>query len=189
MSRRIPSISDLNVQSEQPIKRFKTSPSSLDSSPYRNIFEQFDDVLPSPTVITNTQMKISKQFVPKGSSQHSSTTSSSTARSIMTKTKTKSNDELWSSLFRPKTRHDLVVHPKKVKELQEILERSCEIVKNNHKRPAKLILISGPSGSGKSTCLRILASSMNINIIEWETRTTSNLTTTVSDEQRGSLNN
>ncbi|CAF1665633.1 unnamed protein product [Adineta ricciae] len=137
MSRRIPSISDLNVQSEQPIKRFKTSPSSLDSSPYRNIFEQFDDVLPSPTVITNTQMKISKQFVPKGSSQHSSTTSSSTARSIMTKTKTKSNDELWSSLFRPKTRHDLVVHPKKVKELQEILERSCEIVKNNHKVRSK----------------------------------------------------
>ncbi|CAF4376978.1 unnamed protein product, partial [Rotaria sordida] len=51
-------------------------------------------------------------------------------------------------------------------------------------RPSKLILISGPSGSGKSTCLRILAASLNINIVEWETRTTTALTSTVLDEQR-----
>ena len=54
-------------------------------------------------------------------------------------------------------------------------------------RPSKLILISGPTGCGKSTCLRLLAASLNINIIEWETRTTSSLTSTALDEQRGSL--
>ncbi|UJR30726.1 hypothetical protein I4U23_018246 [Adineta vaga] len=185
MSRRIPSVSDLNIRSEQPIKRFKTSPNSLNPSSYRNIFEQFNDVPPSPTLITNIQTKSPKTFVSKLSSQsqQSSITSSSTARSIMTKTKTKQNDELWSTLFRPKTRHDLILHPKKIKELEESLERSCELVKSP-KRPSKLILMSGPSGSGKSTCLRILASSMNINIIEWETRTTSTLTATASDEQQ-----
>ena len=52
-------------------------------------------------------------------------------------------------------------------------------------RPKKLILISGPSGSGKSTCLRILAASLNIKIVEWETRTTSALTSTLLGEQRG----
>lgn len=52
-------------------------------------------------------------------------------------------------------------------------------------RPSKLILISGPSGSGKSTCVRLLAASLNINIVEWETRTTSTLTNTILDEQRG----
>jgi hypothetical protein len=131
MSRRIPSVSDLNIRSEQPIKRFKTSPTSLDSSSYRNIFEQFDDVPPSPTLLTNTQRIIPKTLVSKLSSQQSSSTSSSTARSIMAKTKNKQNDELWSNLFRPKTRHDLILHPKKIKELEEILQKSSEIVKTN----------------------------------------------------------
>ncbi|CAF1146868.1 unnamed protein product [Adineta steineri] len=178
MSRRIPSISDLNIRSEQPIKRFKTSPTSS----YRNIFEQFDDV--PPPVITNTQTIIPKTtFVSKLSSQQSSSTSSSTARLIMKKTETKSNDELWSTLFQPKKRQDLIIHAKKIKELEELLLRSCEINKTT-KRPSKLILISGLSGTGKSTCLRILASSLNINIIEWETRTTTNLTNSLQDEQR-----
>jgi hypothetical protein len=133
MSRRIPSVSDLNIRSEQPIKRFKTSPTSLAPSSYRNIFEQFDDVPPpSPILITNTQTIIPKTFLSKLSSQQqSSSTSSSTARSIMTKTMTKQNDELWSTLFRPKTREDLIVHTKKVKDLEEILQRSCEIIKTN----------------------------------------------------------
>lgn len=131
MSRRIPSISDLNIRSEQPIKRFKTSPTALDPSSYRNIFEQFDDVPPSPTLIVSTQANASKFVVPKASSQQSSATSSSTARSIMTKTAARSTDELWSTLFRPKARQDLIVHPKKVKELEESLQRSCEMIKTN----------------------------------------------------------
>ncbi|CAF3488237.1 unnamed protein product [Rotaria sp. Silwood1] len=184
MSRRIPSFSDLNIRSEQPIKRFKTSGMSLDSSSYRNIFEQFDDVPPSPTLTTtNTEIKIPKTFISKLSSQQSSSTSSTTARSIMAKKINQQNDELWTTLFQPKTRHDLILHPRKIKELEDILQRSCEIVKTN-KQSSKLILISGPSGSGKSTCLRILAASLNINIVEWETRTTSALTSTVLDEKR-----
>jgi len=132
MSRRVPSVSDLNIRSEQPVKRFKTSPTSVNSSFYRNIFEQFDDVPPSPTIITNTEPLISKTFVSKLSSQQSSSTSSSTARSIMAKKQlNKQNDELWSNLFQPKTRHDLILHPKKIKELEEILQKSCEISKTN----------------------------------------------------------
>ncbi len=131
MSRRIPSVSDLNIRSEQPIKRFKTSPTSVNPSSYRNIFEQFDDVPPPPTIITNTEPLISKTFVSKLSSQQSSSTSSSTARSIMAKKLNKQNDELWSNLFQPKTRHDLILHPRKIKELEEILQKSCEIIKTN----------------------------------------------------------
>lgn len=52
-------------------------------------------------------------------------------------------------------------------------------------RPSKLILISGPSGSGKSTCLRLLAAALKIHIVEWETRTTSSLTSSALDEERG----
>jgi hypothetical protein len=131
MSRRIPSVSDLNIRSEQPIKRFKTSPTSINPSSYRNIFEQFDDVPPSPTIRTNTESSLSKTFLSKLSSQQSSSTSSSTARSIMAKKFIKQNDELWSSLFQPKTRHDLVLHAKKIKELEEILQKSCDIIKTN----------------------------------------------------------
>lgn len=132
MSRRIPSFSDLNIRSEQPVKRFKTAAQSFDKSSYRNIYEQFDDVLPTPTVVPSTQIKVSKTFIPKQSTQQQfSSTSSSTARSIMTKPMAKPNDDLWSALFQPKTRHDLIIHPKKVKELEEALQRSCEIIKTN----------------------------------------------------------
>jgi hypothetical protein len=140
MSRRIPSVSDLNIRSEQPIKRFKTSPSSLASSSYRNIFEQFDDVPPSPTVITDTKI-IPKTFVPKLSSQQSSSTSSSTARSIMSK-KVNNQDyyELCSVLFKPKTREDLILHPRKVKELDEVLQTSCNMIKTNKVNKTLLFL-------------------------------------------------
>jgi hypothetical protein len=125
MSRRKPSVSDLNIRSEQPIKRLKISPTSS----YRNIFEQFDDVPPSPIVNINTESLISKIVAPKFSSQQSSSTSSSTARSIMAKKLSKENDELWSNLFQPKTRQDLILHPRKIKELEELLQKSCEIIK------------------------------------------------------------
>jgi len=131
MSRRIPSVSDLNIRSEQPIKRFKISPTTVNPSSYRNIFEQFDDVPPSPTIVTNTQPLISKTFVSKLSSQQSSSTSSSTARLIMTKKLTEQSDELWLNLFQPKTHHDLILHPKKIKEVEEMLQKSCEIIKTN----------------------------------------------------------
>ena len=127
MSRRIPSVSDLNIRSEQPTKRFKLSPTPLDSSSYRNIFEQFDDVPPSPTLIINTQRKVPKNTQLKISPQQSSSTSSSTARSIMAKTITKQSDELWSTLFQPKTRQDLIIHPRKIKELEEILMKTNQV--------------------------------------------------------------
>jgi len=143
MSRRIPSVSDLNIRSEQPIKRFKTSPTSVNPSSYRNIFEQFDDVPPSPTIVTNTQPLniIPKTFVSKLSSQQSSSTSSSTARSIMAKKVNKQSDELWLNLFQPKTRHELILHPKKIKEVEEILQKSCDIIKTNKVYSIIIILI------------------------------------------------
>ncbi|CAF3471074.1 unnamed protein product [Rotaria socialis] len=183
MSRRIPSFSDLNIRTQQPIKRFKTAETSADASSYRNIFEQFDDVSPPPKVKTTTEKIIPKTVPSKLSSQQFSSTSSSTARSIMAKQIVKQDDELWSMLFQPKSRYDLILHQKKIKDLEQILQISCGIVTTD-KRPSKLILISGPTGSGKSTCLRILAASLNINIVEWETRTTSSLTNTAQDEYR-----
>jgi hypothetical protein len=136
MSRRKPAVSDLNIRSEQPMKRFKTSPSSLNPSSYRNIFEQFDDVAPCSPLTTIKIEHVTKGVVTKVSSQQSSAPSSSTARSIMAKTaKTQEeNDQLWSTLFQPKTRDDLILHPRKVKELDDLLQNSCEIVKSNQVR-------------------------------------------------------
>ena len=130
MSRQTPAVSDLNIRSEQAAKRFKSSPSSQGSSSYRNIFEQFDDVTPSATPKSNVDVR-SKLAAFKLASQHSSSTSSVTARSIMTRREQRQSDELWSTLFQPKTRHDLVLHPRKVKEVEDLLERSCEITKTN----------------------------------------------------------
>ena len=121
MSRRIPSVSDLNIRSEQPKKRLKVSPTSA----YRNIFEQFDEVSPCPVVTINTEPSSSKKSLPKYSSQQSS----STARSIMKKKLNKENDELWTNLFQPKTRQDLILHARKIKDMEELIEKSCEIVK------------------------------------------------------------
>lgn len=116
------------------MKRFKTSPISQNSSSYRNIFEQFDNVAPCSPLTTKTE-HATKGVVTKVFSQQSSATSSSTARSIMAKTaKTQENDQLWSTLFQPKIREDLIVHPRKVKELEDILQKSCEIVKSNQVR-------------------------------------------------------
>ena len=142
MSHRIPSVSDLNVRSEQPRKRFKTSANAIETSTYHNVFEQFDDVPPSPALTTTSENLILKTFLPKSFSQLSSSTSSSTARSIMTKTISKQKDELWSMLFQPKSRGDLIVHPKKVKDLEEILQKSCEIVKTNKVNENRLCLFS-----------------------------------------------
>ena len=110
MSRRKPTVSDLNIRLEQTKKRFKPSPTSTESnSTFKNLFQQFDDV-------------IQVDFQPK-----SSQTSSTTARSIMGKKGMKTdNDQLWSTLFQPKRKDQLVIHSKKIKEVQEMLEKTCE---------------------------------------------------------------
>jgi len=72
---------------------------------------------------------------------------------------------------------------KRSKKFKKCWKKTCEFGPQTQ-RPSKLVLISGPSGSGKSTCLRILAETLKIHIVEWETRTTTNLTSSVLDEER-----
>lgn len=192
MSRRVALVSNRNFRSENSPKRLKICDSQFSSNSFRNVFEEFDEILPA------TRLEKSKDSpVSKISSQFSC----SNGRSIVKATKKIDDDQLWSDLFAPKTRQNLLVHPKKVKELEEILKNSCEIAQNQQvnknrnfidiflngflsKKFSKLILVSGPSGSGKSTCLRVLADSLKIRVVEWETRTTAALTKTALDQEQ-----
>lgn len=130
MSRRKLILSDENVPSEQASKRFKRSTDPFNVSTFRNVFEQFDDILPATAMakpcspLTN-KLKVSKTF-----SQHSP----SAARSIMSQMKISDNQQLWSTLFQPKAPKELLVHSKKVKELDDVLRRACGINKDSQVR-------------------------------------------------------
>jgi hypothetical protein len=123
MSHRKPIVSNIHLRSTSASKRLKLSPTSIDSSSYRNIFEQFDGVSSS------IQDKMAPFAKPTMISKRSS---SSIARSIMNTSNTKdTNEQLWSTRFQPMQRDALVVHPRKVKELEEILKKSCDILRTH----------------------------------------------------------
>ena len=66
------------------------------------------------------------------------------------------NSNLWIDQFEP-NQTTTVVHSKKILELRNWLKTS----KN------KFIILTGPSGSGKTTTLKLLATELNLDIIEW----------------------
>ncbi|XP_014261750.1 cell cycle checkpoint protein RAD17 [Cimex lectularius] len=69
--------------------------------------------------------------------------------------------EVWVNTWKPKKKEDLVVHKKKVEEVQSWLEWT--------KRGfgSSALLLTGPPGCGKLTTLKVLCSFLGINLVEW----------------------
>ncbi|CAF1000551.1 unnamed protein product [Didymodactylos carnosus] len=104
---------------------------------------------------------------------------SSNISSVRPSSQTTADEQLWLKLFEPTTKDTLAIHSKKIKEVEDKL-RSCLI----QTKKCRIILCTGPCGCGKSICIRLIASSLDANIIDWETSTTSTLTTTIEDKDR-----
>jgi len=70
----------------------------------------------------------------------------------------------WARRFQPTTAADLVVHKKKVEELQAWLET----MKSRLGCPGgRCLLLTGPPGSGKTTAVQVLAAELGLQLMEW----------------------
>lgn len=67
--------------------------------------------------------------------------------------------------YQPITIDELVIHPKKVKEVEMGL-LNCFSTGSEDK---KYLLLSGPNGCGKTLTLHLVAKSLQINVVEWLT--------------------
>ncbi|KAB0793909.1 hypothetical protein PPYR_13529 [Photinus pyralis] len=65
--------------------------------------------------------------------------------------------------LKPKTVDTLAVHPKKVKEVSDWLERN--VIKRQARVP--VLVLTGPTGAGKTATLDVVCRSLNINVREW----------------------
>lgn len=74
------------------------------------------------------------------------------------------NDDLrpWSERFGPRNLDELVVHKKKVSDVRQWLEGVL-----NGRLRQRILVLKGPSGSAKTTTLKLLASDMGCQILEW----------------------
>ncbi|PVV03006.1 hypothetical protein BB560_002525 [Smittium megazygosporum] len=75
------------------------------------------------------------------------------------------NSSIWWAELKPTSRDALAVHPKKVDQVYDWIEKAVNhpnIFKNN-----RILVLSGPAGSGKTATVKLIASSLNCNILEW----------------------
>ncbi|XP_048520062.1 cell cycle checkpoint protein RAD17 [Dendroctonus ponderosae] len=63
----------------------------------------------------------------------------------------------------PHSPEDLMVHPKKLQELEGWIKT---VVQSNKMKP-EFLLISGPTGCGKTSAVQILCKALNIELAEW----------------------
>lgn len=69
----------------------------------------------------------------------------------------------WLEKYRPKTIDDLVIHPKKLKEVEEWF---C---KHQANQCEKYLILVGPCGCGKTVSLRAVAKKFDFDVTEWIT--------------------
>lgn len=71
---------------------------------------------------------------------------------------------VWTETHAPVAPADLIVHKKKVAEVQAWLEG--QLAPNSPH--CKMILVRGPAGCGKSATLRVLASFLGFTVVDWQ---------------------
>ncbi|KAF4984825.1 hypothetical protein FZEAL_53 [Fusarium zealandicum] len=78
------------------------------------------------------------------------------------------NDDLrpWSERFGPRNLEELAVHKKKVLDVRRWLE---DVVAGRMRQ--RLLILKGAAGSGKTTTMRLLASDMGCELLEWRNPT------------------
>lgn len=69
----------------------------------------------------------------------------------------------WLEQYQPKTLDDLVVHSRKLKELEDWFRNYKTYGKE------KYLLLNGPCGCGKTTSFRVLAKQFDYDVVEWIT--------------------
>ncbi|KAG0243380.1 Cell cycle checkpoint protein rad17 [Actinomortierella wolfii] len=68
--------------------------------------------------------------------------------------------------YAPKDITEVAVHPGKIKDIREWLEKHTSYSYNSE-RGGSILLLTGPAGSGKTTLLKMLAKELDIEIVEW----------------------
>ncbi|XP_039176676.1 LOW QUALITY PROTEIN: cell cycle checkpoint protein RAD17 [Crotalus tigris] len=73
--------------------------------------------------------------------------------------------EPWVDKYKPKTQIDLVIHKKKIEEVERWLKD--HIFQNQPRQGGSILVLTGPPGCGKSATVEILAKDLGIQIQEW----------------------
>ncbi|KAL6249790.1 RFC checkpoint protein Rad17 [Rhinocladiella similis] len=68
----------------------------------------------------------------------------------------------WADRYGPNNLEELVVHKKKVSDVQNWLQGKIE-----GRNGQKILVLKGPAGSGKTTTLSLLAKSMGLQLVPW----------------------
>ncbi|XP_026527607.1 LOW QUALITY PROTEIN: cell cycle checkpoint protein RAD17 [Notechis scutatus] len=76
-----------------------------------------------------------------------------------------SQTEPWVDKYKPKTQSDLVIHKKKIEEVERWLKD--HIFQNQPRQGGSILVLTGPPGCGKSATVEILAKDLGIQIQEW----------------------
>lgn len=81
----------------------------------------------------------------------------------------------WSERFGPRNLDELAVHKKKVSDVRRWLE---DVMSGRMRQ--RVLILKGAAGSGKTTTMRLLASDMGCELLEWKNPTTTSGTGFVS---------
>jgi cell cycle checkpoint protein len=78
--------------------------------------------------------------------------------------------EMWSLKYEPRVPEDLIVHKKKVDEVNLWLQIQLHAAGSLPARgyTSRLLIVTGPPGCGKTTTLRVLGESLGFSITEWQ---------------------
>ncbi|KIW15664.1 hypothetical protein PV08_05713 [Exophiala spinifera] len=74
----------------------------------------------------------------------------------------------WADRYGPNSLEELVVHKKKVSDVQNWLQGKID-----GRNGQKILVLKGPAGSGKTTTLSLLAKSMGLQLVPWHNPTAS----------------
>jgi cell cycle checkpoint protein len=75
--------------------------------------------------------------------------------------------ELWLDRFRPATRDELCVHPKKLDEIASWLSAARAEIDLGLAPSRRVLVLSGPTGCAKSTAARVLAAEAGFELVQW----------------------
>ncbi|KAI0056332.1 P-loop containing nucleoside triphosphate hydrolase protein, partial [Artomyces pyxidatus] len=75
------------------------------------------------------------------------------------------DDRLWVDRFEPRSEEELAVHKRKVEDIRRWLQEAFDGGKLAKYR--RFLVLTGPAGAGKTTTLRVLARSLEYEIVEW----------------------